>query len=128
MKSGSGPSKIYYGWVVVLIVFVTLLIAAGIRSIPSLFMLPFQVEFGWSRSDISTVVATNILLYGLIGPFAAAWMEKLGVRRTMAISLLLLAASLSLTPFMTSLWQFELVWGIVAGIGTVHSPMCLASR
>lgn len=118
MKSGSEPSKMYYGWVVVLIVFVTLLISAGIRSVPSLFMLPFQEEFGWSRSDISTVVATNILLYGLIGPFAAAWMEKLGVRRTMAISLLLLAASLSLTPFMTSLWQFELVWGIVVGIGT----------
>jgi len=113
----SESSKIHYGWLVVLIVFVTLMISAGIRSIPGIFIMPFEEEFGWSRSEVSTVVAINIFLYGLTGPFAAAWMERFGIRRTMVASLLLLAVSLSLTPFMNALWQFDFLWGIVVGVG-----------
>ncbi|SDP12783.1 Sugar phosphate permease [Paenibacillus sp. yr247] len=111
-------SKLHYGWIVVLVTFFTLIVSAGIRSVPSIFMLPFEKEFGWGRADVSSVVSINIFLYGLMGPFSAALMERFGTRRVVLISLICIAASLSLTPMITSLWQFELLWGVVVGLGT----------
>ncbi|MFH5185084.1 MFS transporter [Paenibacillus sp. TAB 01] len=111
-------SKLYYGWLVVLITFVTLLISAGIRSMPSILMLPFEQEFGWNRSGISGVISVGIFLYGLVGPFSAAMLEKFGIRRVLVISIAVLAASLAVTPLMTALWQFQILWGLVTGLGT----------
>ncbi|NOU97177.1 MFS transporter [Paenibacillus sp. LMG 31456] len=111
-------SRIYYGWVVVLIAFVTLLVSAGIRSMPSILMLPFEKEFGWNRGSISGVISTGIFLYGLMGPFSAALLERFGIRRMMVTSLAVLAISLSITPLMSSLWQFEILWGVVSGLAT----------
>jgi sugar phosphate permease len=118
MPVNSKSSKLYYGWIVVLVTFATLLVAAGIRSVPSILMQPFEREFGWSRGAISGVISIGILLYGLMGPFSAALLERFGIRRMMLISLSVLAISLSITPLMTSIWQFQLLWGFVAGLGT----------
>lgn len=111
-------SKVFYGWIVVAVTFVTLLVSAGIRSMPSILMLPFEKEFGWDRGGISGVISVGIFLYGLVGPFAAALLVKFGIRRMMLISLSVLAVSLSITPWMTHLWQFQVLWGLVAGLGT----------
>lgn len=115
---GAGLSRIYYGWFVVLITFVTLLVSAGVRSMPSILMLPLEEDFGWKRGDISGVISIGIFLYGLMGPFSAALLERFGIRRMMVLSLTVLAASLSVTPMMTAIWQFHLLWGLVAGLGT----------
>ncbi|KQX45208.1 MULTISPECIES: MFS transporter [unclassified Paenibacillus] len=111
-------TKMHYGWIVVLVTFFTLIVSAGIRSVPSIFMLPFEKEFGWGRADVSSVVSINIFLYGLMGPFSAALMERFGTRRVVLISLICIASSLSLTPMITALWQFDLLWGVVVGLGT----------
>ncbi|RED58620.1 MFS transporter [Cohnella lupini] len=118
MEQQKVASKIYYGWIVVLITFVTLLVSAGIRSLPSVLMLPLEDEFGWSRGGISGVVSAGIFLYGLVGPFSAALLLKYGIRKVMVIALAVLAVSLAVTPMMTTLWQFELLWGFVAGLAT----------
>ena len=114
----SKSGKWYYGWVIVGVTFLTLIVSAGIRSIPSIFMLPFEKEFGWGRADVSSVVSINILLYGLMGPFSAALMEKFGTRRVMLTSLICIGASLALTPMMTALWQFDILWGVLVGLST----------
>ncbi|WP_233567058.1 MFS transporter [Cohnella endophytica] len=111
-------SKTYYGWIVLAITFVTLLVSAGIRSMPSILMLPLEKEFGWSRGGISGVVSVGIFLYGLVGPFSAALLLRYGIRRMMTVALVVLGASLAITPSMTALWQFQLLWGLVAGLGT----------
>ncbi|MEW9702200.1 MFS transporter [Paenibacillus sp. SI8] len=118
MNTDVKSSKVFYGWVVVLITFVTLLVSAGIRSMPSIFMLPFEKEFGWNRGGISGVISMGIFLYGLVGPFSAALLAKFGIRRVMVVSLAVLAVSLLITPQMKHLWQFEILWGLVAGLGT----------
>ncbi|QHW31117.1 MFS transporter [Paenibacillus rhizovicinus] len=117
-SSAQSPSKLYYGWIVVLVAFVTLLVSAGIRSMPSIFMVPFETEFGWERSGISGVISVGIFLYGLVGPFSAALLAKFGIRRMMVISLIILAGSLAVTPLMTQLWQYQLLWGVVSGLAT----------
>jgi sugar phosphate permease len=118
MKANLKSSSVYYGWIVVLITFVTLLVSAGIRSMPSILMLPFEKEFGWTRGGISSVISVGIFLYGLVGPFSAALLERFGIRRVMVASLAVLAISLSITPLMKHLWQFELLWGLVSGLAT----------
>ncbi|MBD2870319.1 MFS transporter [Paenibacillus arenilitoris] len=110
--------RFHYGWIIVLLTFATLLVSAGIRSLPSVLLVPFQDEFGWSRGSISGVISIGIFLYGLVGPFSAAMLLKFGTRKVVASALSILAVSLAVTPLITSLWQFELLWGIVSGLAT----------
>jgi len=74
-----------------------LIVAAGVRSVPSVLIVPLEHEFGWSRATISFAIGLNIFLYGLIGPFAAAVMDRFGLRRTMLAALAFIAAGVALT-------------------------------
>ena len=98
-----------YGWIVVGVTFLTLLIGAGVRSTPGVLMVPFEDEFHWSRATISFAVAVSLILYGLMGPFAASFMERFGVRRTMISALALLALGVALTTLMRESWQLVLL-------------------
>lgn len=118
MNSSSSSAKMHYAWVVVLVTFASLLVSAGVRSMPSVFMVPFEQEFGWGRSGISGVISLGIFLYGLVGPFSAALLAKFGIRRMMVMALSILAVSLAVTPLMTALWQYQLLWGVVSGFST----------
>src|ERR1700740_3404981 len=101
--------KLHYGWVVVSVTFAGLLGSAGMRATPGVLIVPLEDEFHWSRATISFAVGVNILLYGLIGPFAAALMDRFGVRRTMAVALALTAAGVALSPLMRQSWQLILL-------------------
>ena len=76
--------RFHYGWLTVGVVFLVLLAAAGTRATPSVMMVPLEHQFGWSRATISLAISVNIALYGLMGPFAAAAMQRFGVRPTLA--------------------------------------------
>ena len=121
------PSRIHYAWIIAAVTFATLLITAGIRATPGLLMVPLETEFGWSRTAISSAVAINIALFGLIGPFAASAMDRWGLRRLVVIALALLAVSVALTTQMRSQWQMTLLWGVFVGAGTGVTSMVLAA-
>jgi len=121
------PQRMHYGWIVAAVTFATLIVAAGIRATPSVLMVPLEHEFGWTRAVISAAVSVNILLYGLIGPFAAAFMERFGLRRTMVSALVIIATGVMLTPFMRQSWQMVLLWGVVVGSGTGVTANVLAA-
>ena len=110
--------KVYYGWVVVAVTFLILLVGAGVRSTPSILIVPLKEEFGWSVASISGAVAVNIFLYGMMGPFAVAIMERFGLRRTVCGALLLLAVGVASTTLMRTPWQMTLLWGVLVGAGT----------
>lgn len=105
-------------WLVAGAAFVTLVGAAGFRAAPSVLIDPLHREFGWSRSTISASVSINLVLYGVMAPFAAALMERLGMRRVVTGALVLVAAGSGLTVFMTTSWQLMLLWGVLVGVGT----------
>jgi sugar phosphate permease len=119
--------KLHYAWVVAAVTFLALLVAAGLRSTPGVLIVPLEAEFGWSRATISFAVGLNIFLYGLIGPFAAAVMDRFGLRRTMLGALALIAAGVALTPLMTRPWQLVLLWGVVVGIGSGSTALVLGA-
>lgn len=113
-----GRSKLHYAWIVAAVTFVTLLVGGAIRASPALLIVPLENEFQWSRATISFAVGVNILLYGLIGPFAAAMMETFGVRRMMLGALATIGVGVALTPLMQQSWQLVVLWGLVVGSGT----------
>jgi MFS family permease len=114
-KRPFGPN---YAFVVVAVIFLALLASAGLRATPGVLMLPLQKTFGWDVSVISSSAAVGIFLYGLAGPFAAAVMQRFGIRRTVLGALALMSASTAASYFMTAPWQLFMSWGLLSGIGS----------
>ncbi|WP_406696514.1 MFS transporter [Singulisphaera sp. Ch08] len=119
--------KYHYAWVVAGLTFLTLLATAGVRATPSILIVPLEREFGWSRATISLAISVNLLLYGLIGPFAAALMDRIGVRRTMLGSLAIVASGVALSTQISTPWQLVLLWGVVVGGGTGMTALVLGA-
>ena len=108
----------HYALAVVAIIFVALLAAAGLRSTPGVLMVPWGQAFGWSRQTISFAAAVGIFLFGLTGPFAAAAMQRFGIRATVIAALSMMSLSTAASLFMKEPWQLVLTWGVVSGIGS----------
>jgi sugar phosphate permease len=120
-------SKIHYGWIVVGITCLVLLTSAGVRSTPGILMVPLEQEFHWSRATIALAVSVNLILYGCIGPFAAAVMERFGIRRSVLYALALVGIGVASTALMRYPWQLILMWGIFVGSGTGFLASVLAA-
>jgi sugar phosphate permease len=117
----------HYAWVVAGITFLTLIVAAAVRATPSILIVPLEREFGWSPATISFAISVNILLYGLIGPFAAGLLNRYGARRVMLASLAFLACGVALTTLIRVPWQLVLLWGVLVGIGTGMTAIVLGA-
>ena len=115
--------KIHPGWIAAAVTFATLMATAGFRSAPSVLIVPLEDAFGWSRSQISLAVSINVMLFGLVAPFAAALMERFTVRKVVMSALSVVALSASSTIFMTQPWHLWLLWGV--GVGTGAGSMAL---
>jgi predicted MFS family arabinose efflux permease len=107
-----------YVFVIVGVIFVALLVSAGLRATPSVLIQPLESAFGWPRSLISLAAAIGIFLYGLVGPFAAAVMQQFGIRRTVLGAMALMALATGMSAFMTQPWHLMLLWGVLSGIGS----------
>ena len=93
--------------------------AAGFRATPGVMIDPLRHAFGWSTASISAAVSVNLLLYGLTAPFAAALMDRFGLRRVDRHAPCCSSPPGSgLTVFMTASWQLVLCWGVLVGLGT----------
>ncbi|WP_232629707.1 MFS transporter [Methylobacterium sp. Leaf118] len=112
------PARLHYGWIVAGVTFLILLIGAGVRATPGILIVPWEREFGWSTATISFAIAVNIFLYGMIGPFAVAIIERFGLRRSVCVTLVVVSAGTAATTLMREVWQMVLLWGVVVGAGT----------
>jgi len=113
-----GASRLHYAWVIVGLTFVVVVVTAGVRAAPGVLIVPLENEFHWSRATISLAAGVNLMCYGLIGPFAAAVMDRFGVRRTMSLALAATAVAVALSPTMHETWQLILLWGVAVGLST----------
>ena len=119
--------KIHPGWIAVTVTFFTLMASAGYRSAPSVLIVPLEDAFGWSRSQISLAVSINVLLFGLVAPFAAALMERFTVRKVVMSALALVSLSATSTVFMTQPWHLWALWGIGVGVGAGSMALVFAA-
>lgn len=116
----------HYPFVVVGATFVTLVSAAGVLSSLTMFVRPFESEFGWSAGQISMAQALQIGLFGLTGPFAAAAMERYGVRKTIAAALALLTGTSLIVTRVTAIWQL-LILSTFVGFGAGSIALTLGA-
>ena len=110
--------RFHYAWVAVAVAFLVMLITAGTRGTPSIMIVPLEKAFGWSRTEISAALSINLALFGLMGPFAAAAMERYGLRRTVMTALSILVGAIALSSLMQKSWHLWLLWGVVVGCAT----------
>ncbi|AXK82205.1 MFS transporter [Pseudolabrys taiwanensis] len=122
-----GRRRIHYGWVVVGATFFTMLVTAAAMGVPGVLIVPLEKEFGWTTSEISIALAVRLILFGLLGPFAAAFMNRFGVRRVIVVALTLICIGFLGSLRMTELWQLMLCWGLIIGVGTGLTAMVLAA-
>ncbi len=114
----AAPAYPRRAWIVAAVTLGALVAAAAFRSSTGVLMEPIEEEFGWSRATTSGAVSLNLVLYGLVAPFAAALIERWGPRRTVTLALLTVGSACAATTVMNSPWQLWLLWGVVIGIST----------
>jgi predicted MFS family arabinose efflux permease len=119
--------RIHPAWPVAAVAFVALIGAAGFRAAPGVLMVPLQDEFGWSRGTLSLAVGVNLVLFGLTAPFAAALMDRFGIRRVTTCALLLIALGSGSSVLVRESWQLVLTWGVLIGLGTGSMALVFAA-
>jgi MFS family permease len=119
--------NIHYGWVMVGVTFFTALISAGTVGAPGVFIVPLQHEFGWSTAEISSALSIRFILFGLMAPFAAALLNRYGLRNMTLLAQLIVVSALVASLGMTKVWQLMLLWGVVIGIGTGMTALVLGA-
>lgn len=109
---------VHYGWAVVAVVFLTMLATSAAMGMPGVLLLPLKNEFGWDLGAISGALALRLMLYGIVAPFAAALMQRYGVKAVVGTALGLIVLGLTLATRMTALWQLWVTWGVILGLST----------
>jgi sugar phosphate permease len=118
---------IHYGWAMAAVTFLTMLSTSAAMGMPGVLLLPLQTEFGWTAAAISGALALRLMLFGLVGPFAAAVQQRYGLRATVAVALALIVGGLGLATRMTAQWQLWALWGVMVGVGTGMTAMVLGA-
>src|SRR5499426_4594529 len=121
------PARLHYAWVILAVTCLTVVLTAGVTAVPAVLIHPLEVAFGWDRAAIALAVSINIFLYGLTGPFAGQVMLRVGPRRVMLISLLLLAAGVAASTQIQTVLHLYLLWGVVVGVGTGSTALVLSA-
>src|SRR6185312_9486654 len=119
--------RLHYAWVVVVVMFTVILASVGVRAAPGVLIVPLEQAFGWSSTTISGAISLNILLFGLVGPFATALIQTLGMRRTLLASMALLVLGAGSSAFVAQPWQLYLTWGVLVGLGSGAGMVGLAA-
>ncbi|TCJ97354.1 MFS transporter [Nocardia alba] len=115
----SRAPRFHPAWTIVAAAALALAAAGSFATIAGLITEPLVETKGWSRTGIGAAVAVNMVLYGAVGPFAAAMMDRYGIRRVTAYALTALIASSVLTAICTpSVFWFVLWFGFAIGVGT----------
>ncbi|WP_340561298.1 MFS transporter [Streptomyces sp. GSL17-111] len=125
--SGPGRPRLHRAWWVAAVAALAITVTGALSGLPGLLVDPLHEEYDWSRGSIGFAVSVNMVLYGLTAPFAAALMDRFGMRRVVGGALVLMAAGAALTPTMTAAWQLTLYWGLLVGLGTGSLAMAFAA-
>ncbi|MFI2778039.1 MFS transporter [Streptomyces sp. ALB3] len=119
--------RVHRAWIVAAVTFVTIIGGAAFNSLPGLLIEPLEAWFGWSRGEIGLAVSVDMALYGLTAPFAAALMDRFGIRRVVVVALSAVAAGALASYWMTEVWQLVLYWGLLVGLGTGSMAMAFSA-
>ncbi|MBI2873813.1 MAG: MFS transporter, partial [Firmicutes bacterium] len=108
---------VFYGWIIVLVCFVNLVVVFGSRYTFGLFMDPLNREFGWSRTSLSLAFSIFTILYGFLQPVTGAMMAKHRAKKILVLGALFMAVSTIGMGAVNSLWQVFILFGVLTAFG-----------
>lgn len=118
---------LHYAWAVAAMTFLVMLSSAAALGLPGVLLKPLTEEMGWNAAQISSALALRFLLYGLMAPFSAIFINRFGVTTIVCTALALIASGLGLSVLVNQLWQLFIVWGLMLGIGSGLTALVLAA-
>ena len=118
---------IHYAWIIAIVTFMAMLTTSAALGLPGALLQPLSKEFGWSTDQLSSVFAVRFALFGLLGPFAAIFIARFGLKRIMVISAGFIATAMALVTQVSSLWQLFFLFGIMLGCGTGLTALVLGA-
>src|SRR5579871_2375326 len=127
LSAAMSARGLFYGWTVAGATFLVMLATAGAMGAPGVIIQPLEKEFGWSTAEISVAMSLRLALFGLIAPFAAAFINRFGVRAVVVVAVVMIGAGLLASMAMTQVWQLVALWGVVVGIGTGMAALVLGA-
>jgi sugar phosphate permease len=122
-----GARGLHYAWVIAAVTFLAMLTTSAALGLPGAMLQPLAKEFGWTTDQLSSVFAVRFALFGLLGPFAAVFIGRFGLRTIMVTAASFIAAAMVLATQITQLWQLFLLWGLVLGCGTGLTALVLGA-
>ena len=122
-----GARGLHYAWVIAGVTFLAMLTTSAALGLPGAMLQPLSKEFGWTTDQLSSVFAVRFALFGLLGPFAAVFIGRFGLRTIMVTAASLIAVAMVLATQVTQLWQLFLLWGLVLGCGTGLTALVLGA-
>lgn len=108
-------------------VFLFHLLGRGSGDTYAVFLLPLEREFGWARSQLTSVYSMYLLVGAFMAPVAGALFDRFGPRVTYSGGLLCLSVAFFLASSLGNLWEFYLFIGVTIGIGVGLVGMVPAS-
>jgi MFS family permease len=109
--------KIFYGWVVVAISFVTIAIGLTMRSSFTVFYMAILRDFGWSRASTASAYSLALVTAGLAGLVMGALIDCFGPRVVMPVGAAILSLGLVSLSRMSTVWEFYFWFGFVVSVG-----------
>ena len=110
-----GRRGIYYGWVIVAVMFVTLFISLGFRFAFGVFYSAILDETGWRRADTAGVVSAAMIVYACTAALSGYLFDRLGARVIFPIGALCMGAGLMLCSTSETLAGLTVSYGILLG-------------
>ena len=110
--------RVYWGWWLVGVAFVAQFVTtAAMNSVLGAFTRPMTLELGWARSEFLLARSIGQFVLAFIGLFIGTYVDRHGGRRLMTAGIFLLATAMFLCSFITELWQWWLLNGVILTCG-----------
>ncbi|MGH8665323.1 MAG: MFS transporter, partial [Burkholderiales bacterium] len=110
-----GRRGIYYGWVIVAVMFVTLFVSNGFRFAFGVFYSAILDETGWGRAETAGVVSAAMIVYACTAALSGYLFDRLGARVLFPVGALCMGAGLMLSSTSESLAGLTISYGILLG-------------
>ncbi len=107
---------IYYGWVIVAVMFVTPFFSLGFRFAFGVYYSAILDETGWSRADTAGVISAAMIVYACTAALAGYLFDRLGARVLFTIGALSMGSGLMLCSTVNSLVGLTAAYGILLGL------------